>query len=128
MNATATVEALLEGQPETATLAGLLYHSDIDQAEEWVVDMFSAKDTTTPLPIEERNPATLVSCHGKPIPRCIGHVKSKAHREHVAHYRTKPGPPIIVAGNRILDGNHRALAAYVEKRNVLVVDTDNLPD
>lgn len=126
MNAVDVVETLLE--PQTMTLDQLFRSDEAESPEPWIIVMFGKRDLQIPLPVEERDPATLLSTQKKPIPRCIGHAKSSAHKDHVAHYRVNPGPPLLVSGNEILDGNHRAVAAYIEGRKVKVLDVDNLPE
>lgn len=125
--ATELVNTLVESVTEQTTLRAVFFNGETAEPEPWVLDMFSNAELDLPLAIEERDPATLHTSAHVPIPRCVAYVKATDHREHVAHYRVNPGPPVVVDGSRILDGNHRALADYMEKRPTRLIDVSTLP-
>lgn len=129
MNACSTVTRLLEDEAapaETTTLRAIFFNEDNDEPEQHVLDMFSRADLDRPLPVEERDPGSLLSTQGRPIRQCVSQARQGVHGEHIAHYRVNPGQPVVVDGIQLLDGNHRALAAYLSKRKVRVVDVTRL--
>lgn len=97
-----------------------------NEPEQWVLDNeIQGPGMDTPLPVSEVDPATLL-CHETPLPKAARVAQRPPHSRIVKAYMKEPGGPILLNGNRILDGHHRAMAAYLAKRHVAAINLTDL--
>lgn len=122
----AVPEPIQESAVKTTTLRQIW--QEVRDPELYVRDMFSTRDLDTPMRVYEVAPGSLKGARGKEIRYLVRAAVRGERGAIVAEYRTDPGPPVVLMGERILDGQHRAMAAYLEKRLVEAVQADELPE
>lgn len=93
-----------------------------------VAGMFTEADWDIPLAVRDVPPGSLRTLDGKQIRRVADRMSRGERQAIVNEYRQNHGPPIILMGRRILDGHHRAAAAYLERRQVQAVQAADLPE
>ena len=96
-----------------------------NEPEQWVLDMFGTKYLDIPLPVVEVDPATLL-LHDIPLPDLADKASYPGRWRIVKGYMRHPGDPVVLEGKNVLDGHHRAMAAFLAKRPVRAVNTENL--
>lgn len=110
---------------ETITLRELFAQHEPEQT---VLDSLGADDYDVPLKILQVDPKTLKTTTGFPLPSQIETALDGPTSMIVRHYKHRPSKlPIVVSGDTIEDGNHRAMADLIKGRPTRVVDLDDLP-
>jgi len=88
--------------------------------------MFGHHELDVPLPIKEVDPDKLLA-NGNPLRELTHVAEMPVHKSLVKAYRKNPEGPILIDGPNILDGHHRAMAAFLSKRKVRAVDIKDWP-
>jgi hypothetical protein len=127
-------ELLTESTRQTVTLSGL-YSGDYPDRDEMFWDYVSQLDLNRELEVQTLSPnrlnILLLSQYRAEHIDEIVDMLDEEQAEIVDEYRTNPNLPnsiIVVANNRIIDGNHRALAAALNNSPIKYVDLDEDED
>lgn len=113
----------LVGDGQSTTLRQLFAENE---PEQWVRDHFSNAELDMPLQVKSVDPGALQIGRGQTIAGSVEEAKSSDRWRIVQQYMAEAGAPVVIEGNRLLDGQHRAMAAFISGRKLLAVNVNDL--
>ena len=124
------VESLLNKNLNLISL-NQLYDYDLPSNDEMIWNFVNHNEFDVQIPIEnisnQEIKNLLLKTYNKKSISDINKLLKPQQKKIINHYRKIPSnDPIVICNNIILDGNHRALANFLEKKPITVVNLEKI--